>query len=113
VIAIDWASAQVRDARLRVGLSERAPEEWVETAEAVVERLGRSGHQWGEVKLTRKRVEVADVVPGAEESLKHFLESALLQANSELPEDDEDEDDAEVSDEDRQMTETFRAFGES
>jgi hypothetical protein len=112
-IEIDWKSATVRDGCLTVALGDSAPKSWVETVNDVVERLERSGHSWGAVKATRKKLQVADVQPGAEPSLRHFLESALLQANSDLDAGDEDDadDDAEgLSDDDRRMTETFRSF---
>src|SRR4051794_36513234 len=106
-IGVDWKSATGRDGRLRGALGESAPKHWVETVNDVAERLDRSGHSWGAVKATGKKLEVADGQPGAEQSLRHFLESALLQANSGLEADDEEDadDDAEdLSDADRQMT---------
>jgi hypothetical protein len=113
-IRIDWSSATVRDGRLKVALAESAPKGWVETVNDVVERLERSGHGWDEVKASKKKLEVSEVRPGAEESLRHFLESALLQANRDLEPDDEGDggDDADLSDADRRMTETFRSFGD-
>jgi hypothetical protein len=109
-IEIDWQSAEVRDARLTVAFGDSAPKQWVSTVEDVVERLGRAGHSWGEVEVTKKRLRVADVRPGSEESLRHFLESALLQANSGLEDGEDAEADHDLADEDRQMTETFRSF---
>ena len=53
---------------------------------------------------------MADVRPGAEEGLRHLLESALMQANSGLEEGEDDDADDELSEEDREMTETFRSF---
>jgi hypothetical protein len=114
-IGIDWTSATVRDGQLKVALGESAPKAWVETVNGVVERLARTGQSWGEVKASKKKLVVSDVQPGAEQSLRHFLESALLQANRDLDADDEDEDDGgdeDLSDADRRMTETFRSFAD-
>ena len=59
----------------------------------------------------------ADVQPGTETELRHFLESIVLQVNSELPQPEEPERDVEGESEvdeaaqaDRQMTEAFMAF---
>jgi hypothetical protein len=116
-IGIDWKSATVRDGRLTVALDDSAPKGWVAEVNDVVERLARSGHSWGDVKASKKKLAVSDVQPGAEESLRHFLESALLQANRDLEaagDDDEDDGgDEELSDTDRRMTEAFRAFAEA
>jgi hypothetical protein len=113
VIAIDWKAADVRDGRLRVPLSERASKEWVGVLERVVERLGRPGSGWGSVSAGPKGLEVEDVAEGEEASLRHFLESALLQANAAAgDDDDEDEADGERSDADRRMIERFRAFAD-
>ena len=117
MIGIDWKAADVRDGRLRVPLSEGAHKEWVAALERVVERLERPGSGWGAVSASREGLEVADVAEGEESSLRHFLESALLQANTVAggdPEDDDGGDDAEEerSDPDRRMTERFRAFAD-
>jgi hypothetical protein len=67
---------------------------------------------WGEVALSRGRLEVTDVVEGAEGNVRHFLESAVLQVNSDLGAEPlaapaaEDADTA-----DARMTATFRRFG--
>jgi hypothetical protein len=117
VIAIDWKAADVRDGRLRVPLSEGAGKEWVAALERVVERLERTGSGWGTVSATGKGLEVEDVAEGEEASLRHFLESALLQANTAAGDDadggdDGDEAEDERSDPDRRMTERFRAFAD-
>ncbi len=104
----------MRDGRLRVPLSEGAGKEWVAALERVVERLERTGSGWGTVSASRKGLEVEDVAEGEEASLRHFLESALLQANTAAGDggDDGDEAEDERSDPDRRMTERFRAFAD-
>ena len=66
------------------------------------------------VSASKQRLEVTDVAEGEEPSLRHFLESALLQANTLAGEDDSDEedDDEDRSDTDQRMTERFRAFAD-
>ena len=113
VIAIDWSAAEVRDGRLRVPYSDRPSKAWVAAFERVAERLERTGSGWGELSASRKGVEVEGVTEGEEPGLRHFLESALLQANAVEGSDDEDGDDEEeLSGADRRMTETFRAFAD-
>jgi hypothetical protein len=113
-IAIDWRSASVRDGRLTVPLTEPAPAEWQEGLGAVIGRLRRTGRGWGEIEVSERELGVDGVRPGTESDLHHFLESAVLQANADRgagEEDSEEEDEAGGSDEDRRMTEAFRAFG--
>jgi hypothetical protein len=110
-IEIDWGSAQVRDGRLTVALSDKAPE----ALAGVIERLGREGHPWGDVEVGKKKLQVAGVSPGDEAQLRHFLESAVLQANADagLTADEEDEDAGEhVDSADAEMTAAFRAFAD-
>lgn len=113
-IEIDWRSASVKDGRLTVRLSERASKEWAASLEAVIGRLRRTGRGWGEIEVSKQKLRADSVEPGSEADLRHFLESAVLQVNADLgadEQDDEDDDDGAGSDEDRRMTETFRAFG--
>jgi hypothetical protein len=113
VIAIDWSAAEVRDGRLRVPYTDRPSKEWVAAFERVAERLERAGSGWGEASASRKGLEVDAVVEGEEASLRHFLESALLQANAVAGSaDDEGDTEDELSDVDRRMTDAFRAFAE-
>lgn len=118
---LDWSTAEVRDGDLVVELTGERASAWEESFRWVVERLGRGSNQWGEVALEKTRVRVRDVAPGAEADLRHFLESAVLQANADHapPEQDprdEDDDRGEESperDADAQMTETFRGFDQA
>jgi hypothetical protein len=114
-IGIDWRSASVKDGRLTVRLSVRASKEWAESLEAVIGRLRRTGRGWGEIEVSKQKLCADSVQPGTEADLHHFLESAVLQVNADLGADEEDTDDEDEadggSDEDRRMTEAFRAFG--
>jgi len=106
--AIDWASAEVSEGTLAVALTDKPSKEWRERVTAVAERLGRDG-----VEVKKERLVVPGVTPGSEAEVRHLLESAVLQANTDLGEDEDDGDDEpadERSDADREMTEAFRAF---
>jgi hypothetical protein len=102
----------LRDGRLTVALSDKAPE----ALAGVIERLGRDGHPWGDIEVGKKKVQVAGVSPGTEVQLRHFLESAVLQANANAGrtlDEDEDEDGDEAADSpDAEMTAAFRAFAD-
>jgi hypothetical protein len=109
-VTLDWADAEVRARRLTVPLVPAASKEWATRAQDLVERLGSSGQAWGKVKVSRKRISVADVADGAASDLHHLLESAALQVNTDLAEDDDEGGDDEQSDADVALTEAFRAF---
>jgi hypothetical protein len=109
---IDWSSASVDDGRLTVAFGGRQSSEWIERVQDVLERLGRPSRRWGAIEVGKKRLRVDAVTPGAEADLRHFLESAVLQATADVPVEDEDDSDGERSDADQQMTETFRSFAE-
>jgi hypothetical protein len=56
---------------------------------------------------------MSDEIRGVIERVRHFLESAVLQANANLAADDEDDEPAsrgERSEPDERMTEAFRGF---
>src|SRR3954465_7046471 len=109
---IDWGSASVDEGRLTVPLEGEPSKEWVERVEHVLERLHHGGSGWGEIKVSKKKLTVADVADGSETDLRHLLESAVLQANAHPAADAADgagkED--ERSEADQQKTDTFRAF---
>jgi hypothetical protein len=108
---IDWSTAAVKDGQLTVQLSAKPESEWTERAAQVIDRLRRPGSRWGETKVIKNgALCVADLEPGSEDDLRHFLESVVLQANND-PEAGEPEDD-EGSEEDRRSTEAFRAFAD-
>jgi hypothetical protein len=115
-VEIDWATASVKDARLSVALSGDAPKGFGGQLEHVIARLATSGRRWGEVSAGKRKLHVDDVERGAEDDLRHFLESALLQANAAVGA-DADADGSESSDAgepgpDEQMATAFRAFAE-
>ncbi|MGH2913996.1 MAG: hypothetical protein ACRDMX_03305 [Solirubrobacteraceae bacterium] len=109
---IDWASAQVHTRTLTVDLTGAGSKAWNTRLLSVLAMLGSSHGGWGEARLNRRALKVVDLTPGKEEELRHFLESAVLQANSGLeaaePEPDEDSDPE--ADEDARLTEVFRGF---
>ena len=113
---IDWTTASVRDGRLTVEIAGDPGREWSARVREVAERLDRPGSAWGEIAVRKSRLRVEDVAEGAEDDLRHLLESAVLQANAEFaPDEDNDEggDGEGGSDQDRTMTAAFRAFAEA
>jgi hypothetical protein len=116
---IDWASAGIEDATLTVELTGASSKAWKQRFESVLVLLETTHSRWGEVHLNKSRIQVAEVQPGTETELRHFLESVVLQVNSELPPPQEAEQDAEEDTHDdqegqadRQMTAAFRAFAD-
>ena len=105
--SIDWATAEVRGGDLTVALAGEPDAEWAERAQAIVERLDRTGSAWGATKVTKAKVTVEAVGTGAEEDLRHLLDSAVQQANADFAPDDAGD---EPSDEDSAMTDAFRSF---
>ena len=114
-IQIDWGAAEVERGRLTVPFTGKPSSDFKAQLAGVVERLRRGGG-WGEIKVGKSKLRVADVEDGAEGDLRHFLESAVLQANANLAADDDDDDgpasDGERSEADDRMTDTFRAFAD-
>jgi hypothetical protein len=118
---LDWSGAEVRDGILTVEIGGDRPKGWKSTFERTVRLLG--GGDWGEVKLKGGRVRVGDVSEGSEESLRHFLESVVQQANAthedSLTDDEEDGEDedatppADDDDVDGRMTGRFRDFDDA
>ena len=116
---IDWASAEIEGATLTVDLTGTSSRAWKQRFASVLALLATTHGRWGEVRLHKGAIQVAEVQPGTETELRHFLESIVLQVNSELPEPEhsaqEDERETELDHEaqaDRQMTTAFRAFAE-
>src|SRR4030081_1278197 len=79
-VKLEWASAEVNDARLTVALDGEVPRGWKQSFEHTVKLLGDG--EWGEVKIKKGAVQVSDVAPGNEEKLRHHLESIVAQANA-------------------------------
>jgi hypothetical protein len=111
VITIDWSSATVSDAQLTVTLAGTPPAKFKDQVEDVIGQLRRSGSAWGEIAVGKRKLTVDSVSPGAEGDLRHFLESALLQASTSAGVEDEDEDEDE-SGPDAEMTAKFRSFAD-
>jgi hypothetical protein len=110
---LEWASAEVKDAKLTVELAGDPPKGWKQSFERTVTLLGDG--EWGEIELKKGEVRVADVTPGSEDKLRHHLEAIVAQANAAHEEDDSDhEGDAGKKAEgpDAEMTDRFRAFAE-
>lgn len=116
---IDWGSAGIEGATLTVELTGPSSKAWKQRFESVLALLETPHSGWGAVRLNKKGIQVAAVQPGTETELRHFLESIVLQVNSELPQPEEAPQDAEEETQDdqeaqadRQMTAAFRAFAE-
>ncbi len=111
---IEWGSARIEDATLTVELTGSASKAWKARFESVPALLDTPHSSWGEVHLTKKGIKVGDLQQGGESELRHFLESVVLQANSDTaldtPEHDDDSDEDHEPDPEEQMTATFRAF---
>jgi hypothetical protein len=111
---IDWAGAAVSDGELTVELAGELPKGWAARLRALLERLGQSGtEQWGSIEVAKGRITVGGLAEGAEPDLRHLLESAVLQANSDLAVHEEDQAGDQESPEqarDGRMTAAFRAF---
>ena len=116
---IDWGSAEIEDATLTVALTGSGSKAWKQRFQTVLSLLDTAHSRWAEVHLDRKAIKVGHLQPGTETELRHFLESVVLQVNSELPQPEEPEQDAEKEPQvdeaakaDRQMTAAFRAFAD-
>jgi hypothetical protein len=112
-IEIDWSTASVRDGRLTVAFTDKPSAEWSERLDQVIERLQRPGVGWGAINVSKKRLRVDAVEPGAESDLRHLIDSAVLQANADRERDEDDERDverSERSERDQAMTDAFRSF---
>jgi hypothetical protein len=112
---IDWASAQMEDGALTVQLTGKGSKAWKARFESVLALLDTPHSSWGRVRLNKSTVKVSAVRQGTEPELRHFLESVVLEANSDTrpaaPENDaETEEAGRTPDIDEQMTATFRAF---
>ncbi len=100
----------MRDTALSVPLSETPPRGWPGRFRGVVALLDRSGSEWERIVLRRGMITVPNVSEGAEERLRHLLDSAVAQANDGLDGEtgagsgEEDEQRAR----DRRMTRAFR-----
>jgi hypothetical protein len=117
---IDWGSAEIEEATLTVDLTGASSKAWKQRFESVLALLETPHRHWGAVHLRKRGIQVSEVQQGTETELRHFLESIVLQVNSELPQSEKAQQDAdeethvdEQAQADRQMTAAFRAFGDS
>ncbi|HEX3434985.1 MAG TPA: hypothetical protein VHT25_13100 [Solirubrobacteraceae bacterium] len=110
---IDWSGAEVEHGTVVVALTGSASKDWSERFEGVAKLLGQGNTDWGEVTLTKKAIKVADLQPGAEHDLRHFLESVVVQVNSEfvakVDEQAAEPDDPQAA-QDSTMTDRLRSF---
>jgi hypothetical protein len=110
-IGIDWSTASVDDGTLAVEIVGELPKGWAGHFRGVVSLLDRGG-RWGPIALRKGAIRVTDVEPGAEEDLRHMLESAVVQTDADLdvkPDGDPGEQDPQAE-LDREMTRRFRGF---
>ena len=114
---LDWSSAQVEDRALTVGLTGGASKGWVKRFNGVLGLLKQNAGRWGEITVRKDTIQVADVQEGAEGDLRHLLESALLQVNTDFePNPEQDAPEAERDPEstiDQGMSDTFRGFADN
>jgi hypothetical protein len=120
---INWSTAEIEGGRLTVALSGEAPKGWAKHFDSVLALLDQGWDRWGSIVVHKTKIQVSAVQEGAQGDLRHLLESALLQVNSDLEhardegaddrpnEGDEDEKDP-GSEADRRMTDAFRGFAE-
>ena len=81
---IDWSSAEFRDGTLTVELAGDAAKGWGRDFSGVLALLEQSNRAWGEIKLRKSTIQVTDVQEASAQALRHFLESVVLQVNSDL-----------------------------
>lgn len=112
--AIEWASSEVEDATLTVELTGSSSKAWKSRFEGVLAMLDSPHSRWGAVRITKKGIEVTGLQQGSESELRHFLESIVLQVNTDtepdVPREDEQLEEDHEPDPDERMTETFRGF---
>jgi hypothetical protein len=120
---IDWSGAEFGDGALTVDLKGDGGKGWSKDFSGVLALLEQSSHGWGKVALKGSRIRVSDVQAGSEEELRHFLESVVLQVNSDLGLQSETTGDDDGADEaqahaqqqeaaERRMAATFRRFAD-
>jgi hypothetical protein len=110
-IAIDWSTAQVRERELRVAFAEPISKPERERMTVLVRRLERPGEPWKTIAVKKTQLIVGEIADGAEDAVRHFLESLLLEVNAATADDDADGADREQVDKrDQRMTDAFRSF---
>jgi hypothetical protein len=120
-VKLDWSSAEVHDGKLTIALDGKPQKDWKRAFERTTRLLSRG--KWEEVTLKKGRVSLRPIAPGEEDRVRHFLESALLQANSAVGAADEGDaergedaeggkEEAREHTEDQEMTDRLRSFAE-
>jgi hypothetical protein len=111
--SIDWENAQVKGGTAIVPLSGDASKAWSRRFEGVAALLARNDGGWAEIGLKKQAITIIRLRPGSEDDLRHFLESVVVQVNSELapdPEQQASEPDDPQAAQDEQMAERLRSF---
>jgi hypothetical protein len=118
---LDWSTAEVNDGTLTVTLGGKPPKEWTARFKTTVGLLNHGS--WEKVELKKGKISVKTITEGDEERVRHFLESAVLEANGVLAAEESDtDDDADGDDDDaaakengpdNEMTKRFRGFASS
>ena len=108
---IDWSTAEINDGTLSVAVEGHIPKGWTKHFDGVIALLESSSSGWGEIALHKKTITVAEVQQGSEDDVRHLLESAVLQANTDLGQHDTSATDPQTAQE-RAMTDTFRSFSQ-
>lgn len=119
---LDWSTAEVHDGILAVALDGKPPKEWIARFKSTVQLLNHGS--WEKVELKKGEVSVKTITAGDEDRVRHFLESAVLEANGAVAPDDSDTDRDDTGEEaddaasrqdgpDTEMTKRFRAFASS
>jgi hypothetical protein len=111
-VDIDWSTAEVRDRSLKVALTDAQTKDWRERLDAVLRRLEQPGHSWGQVRVSKRYLKVADVPAGHEAELRHLLDAAVQQTNADLAGEAPAPQDK-VSEIDQRMTDAFRVEAQS
>jgi hypothetical protein len=110
---IDWQGADVKDGTVELPLTGQASDAWSEGFKGVLALLEQRDGGWGQISLTKKAIKVAQLRPGSEDDLRHFLQSIVVQVNTQLaPEPDaqaNERDDPQAARDD-QMAEKLRSF---
>ncbi len=111
-LRIDWSTAEVHTATLSVRLAGPSRRGLAKRFDGVRRLLEHSNGRWGAIALAKGFITVDEVEEGAEEDLRHFLESIVLQVNSDLhpdpPEPPPGEDGRQTAD--GEMASRFQAF---
>jgi hypothetical protein len=126
MLKLDWSSAEVSDAKLKISLSSAAPKKWRDAFERTAALLSHG--KWETVLSPRKgSVVVSPVQAGDEDRVRQFLEGVVLEANTTLvteqelfedlarsgDEDDESQEQGGERDRDQELTDSFRSFAHS